>query len=186
MKKLIAIITLSLLLSPVAMAKEIAGINYDDKISVLNKNLVLNGVGIRKKAFIKVYTCGLYLQSKNSDGESIINADEPMAIKLVVTTKLVTKEKMQKAMTEGFEKSTNNNLAPLKDRIDRLNSFFNDEITKKDLFMMIYKPGTGVIIKKNGIKKGEISGFDFKKALFGIWIGKEPIDKKLKKKMLNL
>lgn len=170
--------------TPAVSAKEVSGVNFLEQMKISGKNMVLNGAGLRKKAFIKVYACGLYLKEKNSDSKAIISADEPMAVKLVITTGLVTKEKMQEAMTEGFEASTNGNQATIQDSIDLFNNCFNDEIVKGDEFMMAYLPGTGVVVSKNGTEKGIIEGLDFKKALIGIWLGDNPIDKGLKKDML--
>ena len=183
MKKLIFILLITFLFSPLAFAdQKAAGITFDEN---MGDNLVLNGVGLRKKSIIKVYACGLYLKEKTNKAQEIINADQPMAIKLVITTGLVSKEKMQNAMTEGFESSTNGNPAPLKEKIDKFNSCFSDEIVKKDEFIMSYSPETGTTVTKNNVEKGIIKGFDFKKALFGIWLGENPADKKLKKGMLN-
>jgi len=42
-------------------AVEVAGAKIEDTVSVSNQNLVLNGAGIRKKLFIKVYVGALYL-----------------------------------------------------------------------------------------------------------------------------
>eukprot|EP00767_Chilomastix_cuspidata_P007936 gnl/Chilomastix_cuspidata/8852.p1 GENE.gnl/Chilomastix_cuspidata/8852~~gnl/Chilomastix_cuspidata/8852.p1 ORF type:complete len:185 (+),score=17.67 gnl/Chilomastix_cuspidata/8852:59-613(+) len=184
MKRLLAVLLISLLITPAAMAKEVAGVDFQDSTIISGKNMVLNGAGVRKKAFIKVYACGLYLQQKTDDAAAIINADEPMSIKLVITTGLVSKEKMQSAMTEGFESSTKGNTAALKEKIDLFNSCFNDEIVKKDEFLMTYIPETGVVVEKNGTEKGIISGLDFKKALFGIWLGDEPADDGLKEDIL--
>jgi len=171
-------------MAPAIYAQEVGGVDFSNEIIISGKNMVLNGAGLRKKAFIKVYACGLYLKEKTSDAKSIINADEPMAIKLVITTGLVSKEKMQDAMTEGFEASTNGNQAPLQAEIDAFNKCFNDEIVKKDDFLMTYIPGTGVVVSKNGTEKGIIKGLNFKKALFGIWLGDKPSDKGLKKDLI--
>jgi hypothetical protein len=37
----------------------------------------------------------------------------------------------------------------------------------------------------NGTYKGLVEGLEFKKALFSIWLGSTPVDKKLKSKMLG-
>ena len=46
-----------------ASAKKIAGVDVPQTVTIENKNLVLNGAGIRKKLFIKVYVGALYLPS---------------------------------------------------------------------------------------------------------------------------
>lgn len=184
MKRLLAVLIITLMLSPALSAQEVGGVNFSDQMEISGKNMVLNGAGLRKKAFIKVYACGLYLQEKTSDAKAIINGDEPMAIKLVITSGFVSKEKMHSAMTEGFEASTNGNQAALQEKIDAFNKCFNDEIVKEDEFLMTYLPETGVVVSKNGTEKGIIKGLDFKKALFGIWLGDKPADDGLKEDMI--
>jgi len=61
----------------------------------------------------------------------------------------------------------------------------NKEIKKGDVFIIIYAPEEGVVVYKNGTKKGSIDGHDFKKALFGIWLCDKPADKDLKDEMLG-
>lgn len=185
MKKFIYLFLLVMIIAPQLNAKEIKDSNFAQKISIMGEDMVLNGVGDRKKAFINVYSCGLYLPEKQSDASEILNADKPMAIKLIITTGLVSKEKMQNAMNEGFENSTNGNIKPLESRISQFNNCFNDEIIKQDQFVMTYIPNSGVLVEKNGVKKGLINGLDFKKALFGIWLGNNPVDKKLKNGILS-
>ncbi|NRA12526.1 MAG: chalcone isomerase family protein [Crocinitomicaceae bacterium] len=51
--------------------------------------------------------------------------------------------------------------------------------------MIIYKPGKGAAVMVNGKYKGLVAGLEFKKALFSIWLGSNPADKKLKSKMLG-
>lgn len=183
MKKLFSILLITCFLVPSAFAaKKAAGVSFQEKSG---ENLLLNGLGVRKKSFVKVYACGLYLQEKSNNASEIINKDEEMAIRLVITTGLVSKEKMQNAMTEGFETSTNGNTEPLKAEIADFNKCFNDEIVKQDEFFISYSPDKGVVVTKNGVEKGVIKGIEFKKALFGIWLGDNATDKKLKKMLLN-
>lgn len=51
---------------------------------------------------------------------------------------------------------------------------FNDTIKKGNVFDMIYVPGEGTYIYRNGALKTTIEGLAFKKALFGIWIIDKP------------
>ena len=63
--------------------------------------LVLNGYGSRVTFFIKVYENSLYLLSSSSNAEEIINKDEVMAIRIDVTSSLVTTDAMKKAILRG-------------------------------------------------------------------------------------
>jgi len=185
MKKLILACLITLMLTPYSFAKEVAGVNLNESMKLDSQSLVLNGAGIREKFFVNVYACGLYTSAKTTNAAQIINDDKPMAIQLVITTGLVSKEKMQKAMIEGFENSTNGKMAALQSKIDQFNKCFSDEIVKKDNFIISYIPKTGVQVKKNGVLKGTIQGLDFKKAVFGIWLGDKPADDDLKDDLLD-
>ena len=46
-------------------------------------------------------------------------------------------------------------------------------------------PGKGVEAYKNGALASVTKGVEFKKALFGIWLGDKPAQKSLKKEMLG-
>ena len=54
-----------------------------------------------------------------------------------------------------------------------------------DVFVLVYDPSTGVTVHKNGAAQGTIQGVAFKKALFGIWLGNNPVDAGLKTKLVG-
>lgn len=149
------------------------------------KSLTLNGVGIREKFWMDMYVGALFVTKKTRDGNTLINADESIAMELTIVSSLITSDKMSDAVEEGFEKSSKGNVASLRSRIDQFKGFFKEKIKKGDVFSMIYEPGKGVTVLRNGTKAGTISGLDFKKGLFGIWLGDEPADKDLKKGLLG-
>ena len=92
---------------------------------------------------------------------------------------------MKDATTEGFQNSTNGNPAPYKDKIDTFISVFKDNIKIGDVYDMVYIPGEGTKVYKNKELKSTTKGLDFKKILFGIWLGNKPADKGLKDLMLG-
>ncbi len=164
----------------------INGVTLPSTVKVGDATANLNGGGIRKKLFFKLYVGGLYLSEKSTDASAIINADKPMAVKLQITSSMISSENMSEAITEGFEASTGGNTAPLKAKIDEfVNTFKKDEIVEGNVFDIVYVPGKGVESYKNGKLQGTIEGMDFKKALFGIWLGSKPADEDLKKAMLG-
>jgi hypothetical protein len=168
-----------------AFALEVAGVNMSDTIKAGGNDLVLNGAGVRTKFFIKAYVGGLYLKQKSSDAEKIMAADEPMAVRLIMTSGLVTSDKMESAVREGFENSTKGNIAPIKDKIEAFINVFKAKLNKGDVFEFANVPGKGVEIYKNGSLASTIQGLDFKKALFGIWLCDKPAQADLKNKMLG-
>ena len=50
---------------------------------------------------------------------------------------------------------------------------------------IIYVPGKGVEIKRDGELIDTVKGMDFKQALFAIWLGEDPADDDLKEGMLG-
>ena len=147
--------------------------------------LMLNGQGTRVKFFMKVYDTSLYLGSASSNAEEILDSDEAMAIRLDVTSTMVTIDAMKDALNEGLVKSTGNNTGPITEEIEQLISTFTGDVTDSDFFEFIYMPDAGTNVLKNSTYIDTIPGIEFKKAFFGIWLSKNPIQKNLKKAMLG-
>ncbi|HQR47488.1 MAG TPA: chalcone isomerase family protein, partial [Thermoanaerobaculia bacterium] len=65
-----------------AAARELSGVTMPDTVTVGEKTLKLNGMGLRKKAIFKVYVGGLYLEAPSKDAAAILAADAARAIRL--------------------------------------------------------------------------------------------------------
>lgn len=175
-----------LLLVSDCYAREIGGIDLAEGLEISGSNLVLNGAGIRKKLFIKLYVGGLYLKATSNIAPEIIQADQPMAIRLHMISSMITSEKMATSTREGFHKATGGNIVPLKARIEKFIAvFLREEIKKNDIYDLKYLPGRGVEVYKNGTSHALVAGLDFKQALFGIWLGEQPAQQSLKAGMLG-
>jgi hypothetical protein len=134
---------------------------------------------------MKVYEGILYLETKSSDADQIINSNSPMGLRIDVTSEMVTADAMKKALSDGLEKSTNNNTGPILNEIGQLSSSFNSAVNSSDFYEFIYIPEIGTHVLKNNELVELIPGFDFKKAFFGIFLSNNPIQKNLKKAMLG-
>lgn len=190
MKKILLLLTilLSLQFSTVSAQTQIDvnGVTVPRKIEFQGKSLQLNGAGGRSKMWLEVYVQALYLSQLTQDPQFIIDSDTEMAVRIEITSSMVSSSKLTKAMNTGFEKSTGANLEQLRPRIEQLKSFLSDAITEKDVFILAYNPlDQNVYVSKNEVLKGKIPGFDFKKALFGIWLSDKPVDETLKKHLLG-
>jgi chalcone isomerase-like protein len=165
---------------------EVNGVTVPRKIEFQNKTLQLNGAGGRSKMWLEVYVQALYLSQLSQDPKFIIDSDTEMAIRIEITSSMVSSNKLTKAMNAGFEKSAESNFAELKPRIEDFKKLLSDDITEKDVFVLAYNPFDQTInVIKNEVVKGKIPGFDFKKALFGIWLSDKPVDDTLKKHLLG-
>jgi len=191
MKKILLVLTLLLTLQFSAVSAqthlEVNGVTVPRKIDFQNKTLQLNGAGGRSKMWLEVYVQALYLSQLSQDPQFIIDSDTEMAIRIEITSSMVSSNKLTKAMNAGFEKSAGSNLEQLRPRIEQFKSYLSDAITEKDVFVLAYNPLDQTInVYKNEVLKGKIQGFDFKKALFGIWLSDKPVDETLKKHLLGI
>lgn len=186
MKKIILGLSIALISQFSFAQKEISGVTPSKSIDVSGEKLQFNGAGLREKMFLDLYVGALYVTNKSKSNATVINADESMAITLDIVSSLITSEKMIEAVNDGFENSTNGNTTSLKAKIIEFKGAFKEEIKKGDHFVIAYVKNKGVEIYKNGKKLKTIEGLDFKKALFGIWLGDEPADEDLKEGMLGL
>ncbi len=191
MKKILLVLTLllSLQFSTVSAQTqlEVNGVTVPRKIEFQNKTLQLNGAGGRSKMWLEVYVQALYLSQLSQDPKFIIDSDTEMAIRIEITSSMVSSNKLTKAMNTGFEKSAGSNLEELRPRIEQFKTMLSDAITEKDVFILAYNPlDQSINVIKNDVVKGKIPGFDFKKALFGIWLSDKPVDDTLKKHLLGI
>jgi hypothetical protein len=154
-------------------------------IDVNGQTLVLNGAGARTKYLMQMYLGGLYLQQPSRDAAGIIAADAPMAIRLEITSGMVTQERLVESLAEGFQNATRGNTAAIQREIEQFRQCFAQPVSKGDVLEMIYMPAQGVTVVKNGTPVGTIPGLAFKQALFGIWLCDRPAEQSLKVAMLG-
>ncbi|KZZ41357.1 MAG: chalcone isomerase family protein [Saccharospirillaceae bacterium] len=185
MMRFLMSLALVLSLSPLASAKEVAGVKVAETLSVDQQQLVLNGVGIRTKFFMDIYVASLYLPKTNRNAEEIIAADEPMAIRLQIVSSMINSKRMSDSTRDGFVRSTGGNVAPIEAEVEELITAFQDAVEEGDTFDLVYEPGSGVTVYRNGESKSNVKGLKFKQALFGIWLSEDPIQNRLKDNMLD-
>ena len=188
-KRIVMVLLALCLATGTAFAMDAEDVSFPEQLQLENVDLVFNGSGIRikKVAFLKIkpYVAALFLQEKSVDGEALVNADAPRAIRLYITSKLISSDKMTKSTREGFEVSTNGNTAPIENEINEMMAVFSEKIHVDDVYDMVYVPGTGTCFYKQGEKKATVKGYEFKKALFGIWLGAKPALESMKVGMLG-
>lgn len=184
--RFIIVFAVLLMTAPSFAQTKIAGVVMPNVIKAGDEYLKINGGGLREKFFIDLYVAALYLQEKSSSGSSIVSADKPMAVKLRVVSGMVDNDNFEEALREGFEKSCNGNTAPVQAEIDKIIDVgFKEDIKTGDVYDLIYLPNEGTSLYRNNKLQVTIPGMDFKKALWGIWLGSDPVDSSLKKDLLG-
>ncbi len=176
MKKLISSLLLSTVLfsANAAQAKEVEGVNYDNKITVSGKKLSFIGAGIRTKWMFHVYTMGVYSESGACDKDKLVNNEEVKSI-LLVMLRGVSAQQMSSTIGEAFENQLPENApAELKEKRNKFESLFKDKLEKGDHLQFDYIPGKGMTISQNGKVMGTIEGSDFSKVFFKIYFSAKP------------
>lgn len=181
MHRLFSAALMLLLLSPIASH---AADNFPSKQNFAGQALVLNGKGVRSKLVFNLYTAGLYVTAPSKDANALLEAKQPLALRMEITSSMITSENMEEAVREGFQKSAGANLAALQPKIEGLIQVFKQPIKEGDIYDFVYKPQNTIIIK-NGKNAATIAGADFKQAFFGIWLGAKPIQANLKSALLG-
>ncbi len=155
-----------------ALAGTLAGVTMDNQISVGSQDLVLNGMGLRSKFFVKVYVGGLYLPGKQTDAAKVLAADEARRM-VMHWLHDAGKDAVCDGWNEGLAANTSGASAELKKDFDTLCSYMADAVTG-DRFVFTYVPGTGTAVELKGQAKGTIAGKPFADALLACWIGPKP------------
>jgi len=168
-----------------AVGAECIGVQVPDSVKVGDKELVLNGLGIRKATIfnVKVYVAGLYLPEKSGNGEQIIGSNEPWELALHFVHDADASD-IRDAFDDGFEKAAGDNLNALSAGIDALKSQMID-FEEGHVLSYAYDPAKGTVVDVNGKSGPAIEGADFAAALLKISIGPEPPNEDLKTGLLG-
>ncbi len=186
MKKWIMIVLLCL--STQAFALELAGVHLDDRASVGQADLLLNGAGVRSKLIFKVYVIGLYLDYKTDQADIILKNAGPKRLTLVMLRDVDSRE-MVDAFREGIARNTTSGrLQALETSIRDFSTIFEviKQVKEGDVILIDYVQGFGTTISLNGVPKGHVGGgLQFYTALLSVWIGEDPVDSELRDDLLG-
>ena len=175
-------------MSVIASAKEVAGIRLEERTTLGTSELVLNGAGLRKKVFLKVYVAGLYLTEKRKSPADVIALGGPKRVSITLMRNL-SAQKLVDALMDGIR----NNSSPeeqqaLKDRVEELaaNLLALHQGKEGDVITFDWLTDAGTLVALNGEVKGNaIPGDDVYRALLKVWLGDRPTSASLKKALLG-
>jgi Chalcone isomerase-like len=171
-----------------AQPVSVEGVRFEPTVDVGGQPLVLNGAGLRKKLFFKVYAAGLYVPEKSGDPKVLLAQTGPRRV-LIAMLRNVDADTFAEALLEGLKANhTEQQLAALRPQIDQLVATFKaiGEAKKGDSIQLDWVPETGTRIVVNGEPRGDaIAGATFFSALLRVWLGDEPADAALKRAMLG-
>lgn len=181
------IITILLAIAPLCHAKNTGneGVALQPEIIKQGHSLVLNGAGERTKFFTGVYIASLYLTQGSQDPSVILTADTPQMIRLDITSSMITKNLLMSSIKDGLKLSAGKDYAKYAKILDDVFDSAELSVNDGDQFDFFYTPEYGTHITVNNQPIKAVPGLGFKQVLFGIWIGKKPIQTKLKRQLLK-
>jgi long-chain acyl-CoA synthetase len=179
------------LLTPIgaAFAAEVEGVRLPDtvRLSDAGPDLVLNGAGVRKRLFFRVYVGALYLQRKQADAQAVLADAGPKRVAMHMLRDLGA-DQLLSALKEGLsDNHSRDQLAGFEAQIRQLEDVFNAVKAAKsgDVILLDYFPGSGTRVTVNRDDLGTVPGGAFNRALLRIWLGEKPVDGALKGAMLG-
>jgi hypothetical protein len=166
-----------------AFAADVAGVQFEERVRVGPAELVLNGAGLRKRAFFQVYAIGLYLAGKTSAPDEAVRAPGPKRVAIHMLRD-VDAEQFSAALVEGIRANHSDaavkNLEP---RVKELSeAMLGLKEARKGMAILLQWTGTETQLLVDGKPAGRaIAGEDFYQALLRIWLGDHPVQEDLKK-----
>ncbi|HVJ25520.1 MAG TPA: chalcone isomerase family protein [Burkholderiales bacterium] len=177
-----------LLLVPLAaMAAEVAGVKIEDKTRIGSTELVLNGAGLRKRAFFQVYAMGVYVQQRSGNAATVVEQPGPKRVAIHMLRN-VGADAFNEALADGIRANSSEAEAKaLEPRLKELGAIIGG-VGEAKKGMAIHLDWTGaetqVVIQGKPVGK-PIAGEDFYRALLRIWVGDRPVQDDLKKALLG-
>ncbi len=172
-------------------ATEVAGVKFEEKARVGAGETVLNGAGMRNRAFFKVYAMGLYLPQKASHVADALGGKGAKRV-AIVTLRDLTAEQFADALVDGLKKNHDEAaLAPLQPKIEQFRTIMLGigNAAEKTTVFIDWLPDVGGGVTRltvNGAVKGaDIGGEDFYRGLLRVWLGEKPAQDDLKEKLLG-
>jgi len=173
-----------LLLSSQAFALDVGGVNVAPTVAVQQKTLLLNGAGIRKKLFFKVYVGSLYMERKVTTPAQILADSGEKLVRMNFVHSKVEKEKIIEAFAEGL--SNNSPEVARSAEAKAFLSWFTADFVAGDTVDISLSPDGTVAASHNGKALGSVRSPALVQGVLLIWFGEKPADGNLKKGMLGL
>jgi hypothetical protein len=166
-----------------ANAMTVDSINFEDKVNVAGKDLVINGVGIRKATFlkIKVYYGALYLTAKATNAATFLGSNDPKQIIMHFVRDVDVKD-LKKTYIEAFEGANKDTYKSMLPTLEAFNANLGN-IKKGERMIINFLPD-GVTLTFAGKSFAKIGDANFSKALLNVWFV-NPLDENLSKGLLG-
>ena len=167
-----------------ASALTVDSINFDDTVNVAGKELVINGVGIRKATFlkIKVYYGALYLAQKAISPAAFLGTKDSKQI-VMHFVRDVSVTDLKKTYKEAFEAANKETFKIMLPTLETFNANLSD-IKKGERMIITFLP-EGASLTFVGKTFPTVGDANFSKALLNMYFI-NPLDQGLTNGLLGL
>jgi hypothetical protein len=166
---------------PPAQAAEVGGVDFADRLPG-EPPLELRGAAVlRYMALLRVYAAALWVGEGVDSG--LVLEDVPKRLEIEYFRAFSAEQFAESTRVKIAENVSPEEYAHLEPRIEELNQLYRS-VQPGDRYAITYLPGRGVQLAFNGAPLGWIEGADFGAAMFSIWLGREPLDDALKRRLL--
>jgi hypothetical protein len=161
----------------------VEGVAFARQVQVDGRDLPLRGLGLlRYMVFIKAYVAALYLPEAVRAEDALGEVPRHLEIEYFHA---IAAGDFAKATTASIERNTSLvTFRRLEPTITSFNALYRD-VKPGDRYALTYVPGAGTTLSWNGVPLGTVPGAEFAAGLFGIWLGPNPLDRDLKRLLLD-
>ena len=168
-----AVLAATLLAVP-AGAAEVGGVQLEETVRVEERALRLQGSGMRKMLFWKVYAWGLYLEERPASLQAALDADRPRQLQMHLL-RGVSGKQLADAIRDSFGKTAPMQLPGMQARLEELCAAVRD-VRKGDRLVITYVPGQGLYVTGRVKADTFIPGKPFADALLASWLEKNELE----------
>ena len=182
----LVVVSLSLAMPNVSNARGMAGRELAETVARGGRTLKLDGVGLREKFLFDIYVLGAYTESGSCDPARMVGDDEAKLLRMEFVRNVPAgrlQSEVRKMVSTRVPKAASDK--------DRLQSetfilMYNFDVTSETIVEMLYVPGTGTIVTRNGESMGPVlPGKPFQEVLWSTYVGSDPCSPSTKKQILE-
>ena len=181
--RILSALLLICLLATSALALEVAGVQLEPAVTVNNHQLQLNGSGLRKKFFVKVYIGSLYATKRLASGSEALRDNGDKLIRMNFLHSKVEKEKITEAFSEGF--ANNSPALAGSAEVKKFLALFTADFVRGDIVDLALGADGSVVARQNGRLLGSVVSPKLASGVLAIYLGDKPADESLKQGMLG-
>jgi hypothetical protein len=161
----------------------VEGVSFPAVQVVAGERLELRGAALlRWRSLLDAYVAALYLPPEVAAGEAL--GDVPRRLEIEYF-RAIAAEDLGRAASAILRRSLEPaRFAALRERLDELHARY-EAVEPGDRYALSYRPGIGTELARNGRPLATVPGADFAAAYFGLWLGHDPIDARLRDGLLG-